>query len=489
MKQFITIITLLSTLDCISQSHFDKTKISRQTEQVVDKIVKVNELMGEAVGYAGVRPKQFDNFAELQKKASKNELIELTTHPNGVVRCYSFWGLTYNTSINLLPFVLKHISDDENVSTQFGCIGSSEKVGDFFIDLVTPNFVDLDSKKLDSVQRSMIDSILIYSPNNLYAKQKAIRRANLTEGLYIRARDLVVKEKNQEALVTLAKYRKERDVPLILKNKTGNEPDDGYFFTYRAISEFPHPDFFPLLKHNLEQTLNDDHYSTEWRELYKAIASYKNEEALELLTIPFTQVKHEEIREYHIDFLFGALQKFSSPLYDDLLWKIWATEKMISPKVFKYFSGKDPQRAFELTKETLQSPEDFHLTNDMNDYENMDDSKNLLEMMLGSALTQDWDFAIKAINRNLLSEDISTFQFFAAKAAQIKDTSFVRQLFMRLEKDDNPYIYLKAAEALIAFKNKDINKRIVETKKINGNLSQGWGGEEFSKLLRGQNID
>jgi len=475
-------------LNCFGQLKFDKSKISKQTGQIVAKIEKVNELMGSAVYYAGIRPKQFDYFSQLQKKATKDELTELTNHPNGVVRCYSFWALTYDSSLNLLPIVAGHIMDDANVNTQFGCIGSSEKVGDFFINLVTPNYVDVNSKKLDSSQFATIDSILIYTPNNLYSKQEAIRRAKLTERFYLRARDLVIKDKNQEALVTLAKYQRRQDIPLILKNKIGNKLDDGYFFTYKAISEFPHPDFFPLLEQNLKQTLNDDHYSTEWRELYKAIASYKNNKALELLKIPFNQVKHENIREYHIDFVFGALQKFQSPLYDDLLWNIWANEKKISPEVFKYLSTKNPQRAIDLTKETLQLPEYYDFTNDLNDYENMGNSEYLLQTMLDIILNQDRPFAIKVIDRNLLNEDISTFQFFATKAAQIKDTSFVGQLFIRLEKDDNPHIYLRAAEALIEFNSNDINKRIANTKKVNSNLTKGWAGEEFNKLLKDKNI-
>jgi hypothetical protein len=151
-------------------------------------------------------------------------------------------------------------------------------------------------------------------------------------------------------------------------------------------------------------------------------------------------------------------------------------------------STKNPKKAFDLTKETLQLPEDFDFTNDMNDYENMGNSENLLETMLDMALKQDRVFAIKVIHRNLLNKDISTFQFFAGKAAQIKDTSFIRQLFIKLENDDNPHIYLKATEALIAFNSKDINKRIVDTEKINSNLTKGWGGEEFKKLLKDKNI-
>ena len=45
---------------------------------------------------AGIKPKQYENFEELKKNASKQELLTLTNHSNGVVRCYSFWALASN---------------------------------------------------------------------------------------------------------------------------------------------------------------------------------------------------------------------------------------------------------------------------------------------------------------------------------------------------------------------------------------------------------
>jgi hypothetical protein len=434
------------------------------------------------------RPKQFDNFTELQRKATKFELQELTNHPNGVVRCYSFWALTYDTSINLLPIIIKHIPDDENVSTMFGCIVSGEKVGDFFINLVTPNYVDINSKKLDSSQFATIDSILIYTSNNLYSKQVAISRAKLTERFYLRSRDLAIKDKNQEALVTLAKYRKEQDIPLILKNKVGNKPDDGYFFTYRAISEFPHPNFFPLLEQNLKQTLNDDHYSTEWRELYKAIASFRNNTALQLLKVPFTQTKYENIRQYHIDFIFGAVQDFYTPIYDELLWTMWENEKKISTRVFNFLYSTNSDKAFQLTKKTIQNADDFYYLNTGSYSEDEETSVNLLDVMLDTILVRDKPYAIELINKNIRVINVHQFPTFADKALKLRDTSFVSSLFDRLKTEDNPHIYLKATSVLNALKDKEIDKRIVEVAKTNPALKKDWGGIEFTNLLKDNGI-
>jgi len=488
MRHLVTIIILTLTLNCFGQFPFDKTKISRQTEVIVSKIAKNNELMGSAVYYAGIRPAQYDNFAELQNRATQEELLELTNHPNGVVRCYSFWALTYKPSANLLPIVLAHIVDTASVNTQFGCIGSREKVGDFFINLVTPQYVDLNSKKLTTAEYDYLDSVLVYTPNKLYAKENAINRTKQNEKSYERVRELVLTENNQSALVTLAKFKREEDIPLILNNRSKGERYDQLFFTYKAISEFPDNAFLPLLKKSLYEAIDKGSWSTEWRELYKAIASFKNDTALQLLKIPFTQTKHENIRQYHIDFIFGAVQEFYTPIYDELLWTMWENDKKINSEVFNLLYPKNPEKAFNLTKKTIQNADDFCFLNTESYGEDEKTPVNLLDVMLDTALAKDKPYAIELINKNIREINVHQFPTFADKALKIKDTSFVTSLFDRLEHEDNAYIYLKATEVLIAFKNNDINRRIVEVAKRNPSLRKDWGGQDFAKLLKDNGI-
>lgn len=485
MRQLTTIIFLTLAITCFGQRfQFDKTKISSQTKTIVARIEKENMVMGSAVGNAGVRPKQFDNFIELQRTATKIELRELTNHPNGVVRCYSFWSLTYDTSINLLPIIIKHIPDDENVSTMFGCIVSGEKVGDFFINRATPQYVDLDSKKLTASEYDYLDSILIYTPNKLYAKEIAINRAKLNQKSYERVRELVLKESNQSALVTLARFKRKQDIQLILNNKTNGERYNQLFFTYKAISEFPDNAFLPLLKKSLYEAIDKGSWSTEWRELYKAIASFKNDTALQLLKVPFTQTKHENIRQYHIDFIFGAVQDFYTPIYDELLWTMWENEKKINTGTFNLLYPTNPNKAFQLTQKTILNADDFYYLNTGSYSEDEESSVNLLDVMLDTILVRDRPYAIELINKNIREINVHQFPTFADKALKIRDTSFVSSLFDRLKTEDNPHIYLKATEVLIDFKDKEINERIVEVAKTNPALKKDWGGKEFTKLLK-----
>ncbi|MBW8244296.1 hypothetical protein K1F50_15915 [Muricauda oceani] len=489
MRNWTIILFLLLTLTIYGQTKFDKSKISKETNKIAQDIEEINMVMSSAVGFAGVRPEQYDNFMKLKSMATSDELKELTSHPNPTVRSYAFWALSYDHSVDPYPIVLNHINDSKFVNTQFGCIVSGESVGDFFINVVTLGRIDLDSKKLDSVQFATLDSILIYTPNNLSAKSAAINRAEPTESLYPKIRELVVKENDQTALVTLAKYQKEQDIELIQNNKTKSKFDEGgFFYTYKAISQFPHSDFFPLLEKNLEKTLDNTHFSTEWRELYKAIASYKNDKAKELLLVPFTQVKHNNIRKYHIDFVFSALREFKDPIYEDLFWKLWTEEKRINPDVFKYLSSTNPEKTFELTKESLKNTDGLYSANISLNFNDFDASENLTSTMLDLALKQDKEFGFEVIRKNIEEANVNLFPIFADKTAELKDKSFIEPLFDRLETEWNAHIYLKAAQALIAYEDSDVNQRILKTVKKNKNLRKDWGGDALDKLMKDNNI-
>lgn len=489
MKQFATILVLTMTFNCFGQYPFDKAKISWQTKQIVAKIEKINVLMSSAVGAAGMRPEQYNYFSALQQYASKAELEELTNHSNGVIRSYAFWALSHDTSANLFPIVINHIHDTAAIRTQFGCIASREKVGDFFINVVTPGHVDLNSNKFTPIQYAYLDSLLIYTPNNLAAKEDAIGRAASSERLYTRVRDLVLKEKNQSALVLLAKFRREPDIPLILNNALKKDRCDQLFFTYRAISEFPHTAFLPLLKKSLYEAVTEGSWSAEWREMYKAIASFKDDTALHLLKVPFTQTKYPNIKKYHINFVFEALQEFYTPIYDELLWAMWEHEKKINPYVFNLLYPKNQEKGFELTNRTLQNANDLYYLNVGSYSESEEKPVGLISIMLDTVLARDKPFAIALINKNIRQINIDQFPSFADKALQLKDTSFVTSLFARLEKEDNAYIYLKATEVLIAFHDKEIHRRIIAVSRRNEHLRKGWGGTEFVMLLKENNIE
>jgi hypothetical protein len=488
MKSLNLVILLAIHFSCFGQYPFDESRISEATEAIVNKISTVNILMSEAVGGAGTRPEQFDNFAELMERGTKDELIELTNHPNEVVRCYAFWALTYDGRVNLFPIVIKHLHDTAYVETQFGCIKDQERVGDFFINSVTPGHAYQNSNKLSRVELKYLDSLLIYTPNSLDAKNKAIRNGKQTEAFYKRVRELVLEENNQDALVALAGFKRENDTSLIIHHKALGERHKQYIFTYRAISIFPHPAFLPFLAERQQEALEKNYWSQEWLELYQAIASYRNETALQAMELPFTGVKQSNVREYHIDCIFSAVQNFYSPIYDDLLWKMWEEEKLISLKVFNLLYAKDPDRAFGLAKLSIQNTEKYSGLFAGIRVDHQSSGENLLDKMLDIIAERDREFTIKVINEKIRSTDVLHFSPFAFKALEMKDSSLVNALFARLGTESNAHIYLLTAEILIAFNDTGINNRIASVCRENKSLTEGWGGRDFVQLLKKHNI-
>lgn len=494
MNKFILrisiIISLILVFLAFGCSGKTSSEISNETNIIVKKIEKINVLMGSAVGSAGIKPKQYENFEELKKNASKQELLTLINHSNGVVRCYSFWALASNKNTNLFSIVKDHITDSTAVKTQFGCIGSIEKVGDFFINLVNPKYENTDVQQLSQTEFNKLEKLLIDKENNLYAGYDAIENAVPAEYLYPKVREMVVKHHNQSALITLSKYKNPDDIELILKNRELDEDEEsGYYYTYQAIQNFPDSHFFPLLEKNLYLTLDNDHFSNEWLELYKAIAAYKNQKALELLTIPFTKVKHQNIKEYHIKFVYEAILANKCELYDALLWKIWQNEHIITINGFDYFLKLNSAKTLELSKKELNSKYQIKQPKVIPKINKSMFSENLEETMLNFILLNDKVFAYDLINDKIINADVvSDFEMYCTKVLELKDVSFTETLFKRLKTEDNAHVYLQIVETLISFKDQSINKRILDTRKKNKNMNQDWGSDSLDQILKKNNI-
>lgn len=487
MKNVVSIIFLIITTICNGQVKFDEQKISTKTKTIVKAISKENRLTNEYIGEAGTKSKQFENFEKL-KKATTEELLILTNHPNGVVRCYSFWALGFHPNIDLLEIVKNHLNDNEEIEYQSGCIISSEKVGDFYISLVTPNYVDLDVKKLNESQRKNLDSLLIYQSNELNARFEAIETATETPKLYSVLRNLYLKTSNQSALVKLSKYKREEDISLILANRLNDDDkESGYFHTYRAIQNFPKDDFIPFLEARLKETLDETHFSSEWRELYSAIVMYKNPKALELLNVPFSQVEHENIKKYHLDFIYDAILENFDICYAEILWKIWEQNNEITLKGYRFYLQNNISRGYEMSINELLGEKykiDFIPTFNETVF-----TDNLEESMLNLVLMNDKEVAYKIISSKILNANVHDFPIYTKFIKKNNDKKFIETLFERLEKEDNPHVYLDIAKTLIDFKDKTINYRIVETRKLNKKLTEDWGGKALTELLKENNIN
>lgn len=448
--------------------------------------------MDEAVGAAGIMPEQYTDFTKLREIATPKELIALTSHSNAAVRCYAFWALVLDeklkTSVDLFKIVKDHIDDNEFVESQSGCIISSESVADFFISTVEQKDYDLNfyMYELNSNQQKEIDSLLILSKNDSYARQKAIQSLETNDQNYAVLRTLVVEENNSVALPKLAAYKKEEDLQLILdfyKVKTGVNDNERLDAAYLAIQEFPHPAFFSFLKEEQSKTFNEEYFSNEWGSLYEAIARYKNQEAFELLQLPFAKIVYANVRKYHLGFVYDAIGNSPCLLYDDLLWKLWEEENIYTLKTLKYLLDLDPKRAYKNIRKEFEITSEIKNPNLDLDRKKFSDIESREELMLNLVITNEKEIAFEVINNKIKQANVLDFPLYTEYVLKFKTPIFVEPLFERLRTEDNPHVYLKIVKTLFDYEEDTINKEIVKTLSVNKNLTEGWGGVELKEML------
>lgn len=299
----------------------NENEISKPVNKIVNKIAKEDILMGSAVYYSGMKPEQYTNFEKLKEEATRNELVQLTNNENGVVRCYSFWALAYiDNSDTIINILKEHLNDTTIVETQFGCIGSATRVGDFFLNIMTPQYVDLNVRKLSETERKEIDNLLLYTKNSLNSKSKLLTNIEPSEENYNRIRQIAITENNPTAILALSKYQKQQDIYLI-KELLANEENE--YWGVRCIINFPDSTF----KNDLEriqqrEIIKSGGYDYPlYRVLYKAIVQYKDEWSLNVIQATLSN-SHKNALGYHKKYIWLAIKKFPNPIYDEIFKSI-----------------------------------------------------------------------------------------------------------------------------------------------------------------------
>lgn len=336
MRIVITIIVLLMSQFSYSQ------KISKNIQKIVDKIAKDNVYKGSAVGYAGQRTKQWDRFQTLKKRATDEELIKLTNHENSTVKCYSFQALAERNNPKTFDILLNHLKNNDIVETFQGCMMGRQSVGDFFIDVLTSNYISVNTYKLNEEQKNTVDSILLFDDEvQLVAKLYLLESIEPKEHFYNRIKEIYNRENNKSALIAISKYRKENDKELIAKYLTKKKTNDQYY-GLRAVRNFPDPYFFPYLKKIQQQEINKPsgyNYSLI-RMLYLTTVQYKNKESRVLIENTLNNSK-ESTLEYHSAYIWLALTKYPDPIYSGIKETIKISD--FKKSEFEYFIS-EPDR-------------------------------------------------------------------------------------------------------------------------------------------------
>lgn len=509
MRIIVSLLFILFTSLLFGQfPEFDISKVSNKTRGIVNKIEKINMVQGIAVGIAGTKPKQYENYEDLGKIAGIDELIELSRHPNASVRSYAFSALAKHENIDLYPIVLEHLQDFELVETQYGCVVSRETVGDHFLQQIIyvdyPDFED-DSidwenyefeeklvSKLNEEELSKINQMILQDEaSQLEYRNFIIENLESSEENYHLIRNIYLKENNQDALLKLAEYQNPQDIPLIIANKDLDSDHGKKVFSFKAVSIFPDESFLPFLESELDllfTELSFDDYQSVF--LYYAIAQYKNEKSLELMNSIYRKVTDElsktassyQIERFYSEFS-NALNENYDPIYNDLIFDIWENRNVINFETFEHLVKTNPKRTYENTVKYLTKSQSIQPINFTPIY-----NENIFEKIDGM-------YRYILLNNQKLGQEIiinqindGNFNMIADIIEDTKNPIYVEPMFSRLEKEWNAHSYLKLVSVLIEFNKPEINQRIIQTRKINPNLTTEWGSEELDEILFNNNI-
>jgi hypothetical protein len=289
-------------------------------KKIVDGIEKGNRVESSHIGEGGSPSKQWDKYEQLKKVATIDQLVALTDHRNSAVRCYAFQALAAKHSDKVFSILLKHINDTSVIHTQSGCIGMTQYTGDYFVDVVTPNYVEIDIYKLNKTEKKTLDSILLNDKSILIsAKSSVLETLKPTADNYARIRQLVKDDRNESALRTLAKYQKQTDKELIASFFKDDNTQSSALY---AVREFPDDYFYSFVVNVFEQEWKKDHYDyPKWRICYQTLARFPRPETIELFDRT-TKSKDEFRYETLCKYLLVAIIKYPNKLYDPIKSKI-----------------------------------------------------------------------------------------------------------------------------------------------------------------------
>ena len=469
MRKLLVLFALLNGLLATAQSE----PLNAELTQIVEKIANTNELLSQAIGYGGTPTEQYERFRVLKQKASIKQLKALTDHENPVVRCYAFWGLSDRQADGLFEILKDRIDDNAEVSRTFGCVGSKVSVVDFYIELLTRDFLITEDyyrenySYLNPEEKKELDDLVLHSASDLaYLDQVLYEHQPSNEADYTRIRTLVLKKKLQ-ALPALARYQKEEDVELIMSFTLLEDKPNMYPHPKRIIFEameaFPHEDFIPFLLEFGEGILSRKGFSSYWFQFYSACAKYNTPETLEVLSRPVLDTKADvPMRKYHLRFISYALGKYPSPENRELIIALWKDYKKIQPGSFNYLKEADPDTTFEILK---------LYTSDFEETYTGDDEQELIPVIMPFALAYDREEAIRIITTNLASNSITPFREWADIAKELKARAFIEPLFDRIETAWNFHVKWEAVRVLLAYHDDELNKRLLEA--INNTLDEG----------------
>jgi hypothetical protein len=137
MKTMILILTISIFFACNTNKKI-LAGFDDESRALVDSLNKYGYVDHAEIGFGGNESDLYNLFIRVQNKLDTAKLVLLTNHKNPVLRVYSFWGLCMKKYPRYRTIIERHVNDKQMFKYNQGCIGSYEKVNEFYLLLVDP---------------------------------------------------------------------------------------------------------------------------------------------------------------------------------------------------------------------------------------------------------------------------------------------------------------------------------------------------------------
>lgn len=339
-------IALLTLLFALCHSPLFAQQIRPEVQAIIDKIAAVDVLAWGSWGANRPRKewmKQENRFYDLEMIATTNELRALAHHPNAVVRAYAFCGLVHKGDSTVFPILLRTVCDTSSVQMVRGChYRTTQFLLDEMLGYLIYNNTTTPTRRYwtwspDSLsatltcsayagrhrftdsQRDSIAELLLYCPIDYEYKEWLVFNLKPELRYYQRLRELVEEEHYWAALLPLARYRNQADIPFIqMALATDSLRRDGWI----AVREFPAAAFLSTLHRNLFDLIerrddsDSDPFQSDLSPFYAALVQIKSEESIELIE---HALKNAHESSLHRDAIREALEKYPDPFFQSIL--------------------------------------------------------------------------------------------------------------------------------------------------------------------------
>lgn len=334
----------MSTSNLFSQMYTNSIIIREEVTEIVDSIAIINRFDRDAISFDGHKPQSFKFFERLIKHASTQELIQLVEHNNAVVQCYSIKALGQKDSVDLLPILISQLTNLKHIQGACGCFPYTMKVFDYAFSEIEYHRkygkITLDDKQINE-----IDSIILYNDysdyfaylnqfrNTISDSNKRNRGIDMTlsmyqatslneilnriepkKSYYERIREIAVDSICGNVIITLAKYKEQKDIPIIKKFFPKYHIHDTYL---KAIFEFPDTIFLNDL-YLIQLQYLDIEYCRAFMicNYYTTLVQFKNQQSIEIINYGIENLKYDKNLNCHLDALYAALELYPDNYYE-----------------------------------------------------------------------------------------------------------------------------------------------------------------------------